>query len=231
MIQSFAGFFPEADIFQSLNSPLWYFTLILFYYLVFPLLFEKRHPLVSAGLILLASYFVLSLNLPVNWDVLRMYQRHLWSFPLGIFFAGLMLKKSFWQRFFPTPTEKFLQNLTRLKTFSRWVLIAFFCFVAGYFAINSGIGESLNKEQTVSIIAMAAIVGIFLLKRFQFRLFYWFGLFSYEIYLLHWPIVYRYDLIYKFLPAGIATIIYLALFLFLGWGLRKVDDYLVKKIV
>ena len=42
LIQNYLGFFPQADIFTDLDSPLWYFTLILFFYLIFPLLFWKR---------------------------------------------------------------------------------------------------------------------------------------------------------------------------------------------
>jgi len=39
IFHSLIGFFPRADLFVDINSPLWFFTPILFYYLVFPFFF------------------------------------------------------------------------------------------------------------------------------------------------------------------------------------------------
>jgi len=50
------------------------------------------------------------------------------------------------------------------------------------------------------------------------------GVYSYETYLLHWPLMSRYDVFYHTLPAWIATIAWLAAFIGLGWMLRKVLD-------
>lgn len=41
IIKSFLGYFPVADIYTSINSALWYFTFILFYYLLFPIVFRR----------------------------------------------------------------------------------------------------------------------------------------------------------------------------------------------
>ncbi len=230
IIQSFAGFFASADIFNDLNSPLWYFTLIFFYYLIFPLLFEKKHPFISAALMLLASYFILSFSLPVDWIVLKLYKLHLWAFPLGVAFAGLMLKPGWWSKFFPTKFEKIIGKLKKMETPVRLALIAILGALVYYFFRNSGIGESIFKEQAISIVTTAVIIGVFLLKKIEFRLLYWFGLFSFEIYLWHWPLLYRYDFLYNFLPAGIATLIYLSLFLALGHILKKIETRLPKVI-
>jgi len=43
------------------------------------------------------------------------------------------------------------------------------------------------------------------------------GTYSYEMYLLHWPLLSRYDFLYRTLPASLATFAYLALFIGLGW--------------
>jgi peptidoglycan/LPS O-acetylase OafA/YrhL len=48
ILQSFVGFFPKAHLYESLNAPLWYLTFILFYYLLFPLVFWKKIPFLSA---------------------------------------------------------------------------------------------------------------------------------------------------------------------------------------
>ena len=48
ILRSFAGVFTNADLYHTLNSPLWYFTFILFYYLLFPLVFFKRNIWITA---------------------------------------------------------------------------------------------------------------------------------------------------------------------------------------
>jgi len=229
MIQSLVGFFPAAGIYDSLNSPLWYFTLILFYYLIFPLLFGKRHPVISAVLILLASYFLLTFNLPILPDVIKLYRLHLWAFPLGVAFAGWLLRPGFWQKLFPTKLAQFFAALDRLGRFRRWALISGLIFAAGYLGLHSGVGESIGKEQLISLLTVGALIGIFMLKKMEFRLLYFFGLYSYEIYLLHWPLLLRHDFLYKFLPGSIATIIYLGVFLALGFGLKKAAEIILKK--
>ena len=93
IIQSLLGFFPSADLYKDINSPLWYFTLIFFYYLLFPLIFFKRWPILSAGAFLLVGYFLADLNLPVNASVLGFYKLHYMAFPLGMCLAILMRLK------------------------------------------------------------------------------------------------------------------------------------------
>ena len=85
IVKSTLGFFSVADISTSLNSPLWYFTFILFYYLTFPIIFRKDKPLVSAGLMMLLGFLFTKLNLPVTVDVLKLYQTHYLLFPLNGF--------------------------------------------------------------------------------------------------------------------------------------------------
>jgi len=228
--QSFFGYFPKADIFQSLDSPLWYFTLILFYYLIFPLVFFKKNPGFSAGLILLISYSVLKLNLPIAQDVLKLYQLHLWAFPLGVLFAAGFFHSSFLKKLVPTSLEKILYRLGHFKLPGRIISIIILSLVVAYTAIHSGIGGKIIVEQSISLITMFCLVLIFIIKKIEFRIFSLFGIYSYEIYLIHWPILYRYDIFYKFLPAFLATLLYLILFLLLGFGLKKIQDWFNKKI-
>jgi peptidoglycan/LPS O-acetylase OafA/YrhL len=84
--------------------------------------------------------------------------------------------------------------------------------------------KDLNKAQMVSIITMLAIIFLFLLKKTEFKLLQIFGLYSYEIYLLHWPILYRYDIFYKYLPAWLATVFYLIFFLAIAWIFKKLSE-------
>lgn len=219
--KSFLGFFPVADLFQNLNSPLWYFSLILFYYLIFPLTFFKKAVYFSPVLILVFSFILLKVHLPfdISKDVLNLYKTHFAAFPLGVLFAILINDENL------SHLKGKFKNIF-LKSNLKYVLILVFAVLFGYLSINSGVGESKNIEQTISLITMFSIVFLFVVKNFQIKLFAIFGIYSYEIYLIHWPILSRYEYIYKYLPAWIATILYLILFLGLGFLLQK----LVKKL-
>lgn len=214
--KSFIGFYPLADLFDNLNSPLWYFTLILFYYLIFPLTFYKRIPYLSPVLILLISYFLLKTELPfeINVDVLKLYKTHFAAFPLGILFAALINDENF------TQVKHHVKNIF-LTGFLKYILVIIFIYMFGYFSINSGVGESKNIEQTISLITMFSIIFLFVIKNFEIKLFSLFGFYSYEIYLVHWPILSRYDYLYKYLPAWFATCLYLILFLGIAYVLQK----------
>ena len=215
--KSFIGFFPLADLFNNLNSPLWYFTLILFYYLLFPLTFYKRIPYLSPVLILVISYILLkevTLPFEINVDVFKLYKTHFAAFPLGVLFAVLMNDPNF------SPIKHHFKNIF-LKGTLKYLLVLIFIYLFGYFSINSGVGESKNIEQTISLITMFTIIFLFVVKNFEVKLFSLFGIYSYEIYLIHWPILSRYDYLYKYLPAWVATCFYLVLFLVIAYGLQK----------
>lgn len=223
IIRSYFGFFPVADLFLNLNSPLWYFTLILFYYLLFPLTFYKKIPYLSPVLILVISYFLLKTELPIeiNHDVLNMYKTHFAAFPLGILFAVLINDENF--REIKHHFKKIF-----LRGILKYLLVLVFIYLFGYFSINSGVGESKNIEQTISLITMFIIIFLFIVKNFEVKLFSFFGIYSYEIYLIHWPILSRYDYLYKYLPAWVATAFYLVLFLGIGYLLQKLIKRLEK---
>jgi peptidoglycan/LPS O-acetylase OafA/YrhL len=84
-------------------------------------------------------------------------------------------------------------------------------------------------EQTISLITMFSIIFVFIAKNIEFKFFRIFGKYSYEIYLFHWPLLSRYDLFYKYLPASIATIIYLLEFILLAYLLQKSVGMIIKK--
>lgn len=220
MIQSALGFFPHADLYQDVNSPLWYFTLIIFYYLIFLLVFSKKYPWLSAIVIYLISYFIIQ-SQPVFLDnVLHLHKIHLIAFPLGMIFSYLFAKQ---------PVINFFQKLGERKmAIWRWLIIAVGLFTAIYTIQNSNVGVK-NMEELTSIVSVLALVAVFAVKKINLKAFYWVGIFSYEIYLLHWPIMYRYDFIYKYLPSWLATILYLFLFILLGWGLQKLSGLITKK--
>lgn len=208
LLKSMLGIFTQANLFSDINSPLWYITLILFYYLVFPVLFSRRYPYYSAlGLYLLTLTIMWWYPGWFFW-VLPLYQIHLMAFPLGLVGAALV---------------RHTKRLPDIRlTVLNYAVLATLALGIAYFAYNSGVGKNHWIAEGISILTLFLVLAFFVLKRLEVRLFSLFGAVSFEIYLLHWPILYRYDILFKYLPAGIAMLAYLALFLALGWGLQKI---------
>lgn len=219
IFQSFLGWFPRGDLWLDLNSPLWYFTLIFFYYLIFPLLFFKRLPWFSVLFVFLAGILVVRLPLPVVLDTLNLYKLHTLAFPLGMLFA-VTLNNNKVQSFFGNLSTRL--NLNKLIRQGVYFLLMVFLFtVFVYTAYYSGVGQGLRTEQTISLVTMFSLVFIFLMKKWSFWLFSLFGIYSFEIYLIHWPILSRYDILFKNLPGFLAVLLYLLIFIALGFFLQR----------
>lgn len=220
ILQTLFGFFPYADIFKSLDSPLWYFSLILFYYLIFPLFFWKKFAYLCPVFLWIVGFFVLRVNLPINPDVLNLYKLHFIAFPLGVLFANLYTADYL---------ISFRQQLKRIifANYFRYIFIILAAAAFVYFSINSGVGKGKDIEQMVSITTMFLVIFLFITKGFEFKIFNLFGKYSYIIYLIHWPILARYGLIYNFVPAYLATYLYLLIFLVLGWVITKLTRGMV----
>ncbi len=206
VIESFFGIFRHADIYQDINSPLWYLTLILFYYLTFPFVFMRERPGISALLWLLAGYYFTNANFGYFAGVNHLHAWHIAAFPLGVFFAGLVNNPSMRLK----KISEWSQNV-RLRTPSivRWILrilaIVALLLAISYWTIHPGVGGNKWVVQTISLITLVEISLVVWLKPIRFRLLEWLGVYSYEIYLLHWPLLYRYDFILSRLPAGVAV--------------------------
>ncbi len=193
IIESALGFFPRADLATSLNAPLWYFTFILAYYLLFPLMNIKKYPFITALGLGLIGYFLTQSTLPVDRDVLQLYQLHIWAFPLGVLLASI------------TQNPLRLNFKTTTGNVGRVVLVVFLSLIVGHVALNAAVGQEVWREQGLSLLLALGVIGIFMLKPFTIGLFRLFGSYSYELYLLHWPLMYRFDLYYFWLPASLAT--------------------------
>ena len=212
------GIFKHADLYNDLNSPLWYFTFILLCYLLFPLVFSKKRLWLTAIIFFIAGDLIVRMNPDYFIGVMHLYKVHIFAFPLGILAAGIVLK---------LPSASILERSSKgWRAIGYYLTILIFLAVFAYANFNSGIGESAAKEQWMSLLAVVSIVLVFILKKREYRLFSIFGLYSYEIYLWHWPILYRYDLLYGIMPAWLATVLYLIAFLGIGWAAQKASAFI-----
>jgi len=241
------GFFPTNNAFADFNSPLWFITLIIFYYLIFPFLFWTKKPKLSALVIFIAGLIVANINLPVSVGIAFFYKLHIIALPLGILFASFMRRPYFfendsdngfvgWLDSINNPavkralglfriksaTEKFLQHVKSRPLVWRIVAVTILAVVVGYLSIHSGVGDGAVIEQLISIITVIAIVLLFITKKIQFRLLTLVGIFSYEIYLIHWPVFYRYGFLYNALPPWLGTLAYIAIIFVISWLINLV---------
>ncbi|MES2135027.1 MAG: acyltransferase [Patescibacteria group bacterium] len=218
--QSLAGFFPSANLFTDINSPLWYFTFILFFYLTFPILFFKKKPLLSALLIYVAVQIVIFLHLPFLKNVEFLYTLHAIAFPFGVAVGALYNN-------YPKQRERIEQKINKMNIRGRGLSILCLAGIFSYFAYFSGVGTP--SQQYISLLLMSLLFALFTLKRFRIGMLYVFGLYSYELYLIHWPLMSRYDILYSHLPAWLATALYLPILLGLAWILHKAVERLFRK--
>lgn len=218
IINSYLGYFPIADLDKSINSPLWYFSYIFFYYLIFPFLYRKNLPYFSAFTIFLFGYYFINqrfLAEHINVDVIKLYNLHYGAFPLGVAFAN----------FYKTEYSKFFKNTVVYKLIY-YFLIAGLLLMFGYYAIHSGVGDDPLKEQYISLFSVLILVSISILKTIQSKFLILLGTFSYEIYLIHWPIMSRHEFIYKYMDPYLATFLYLVFFILAGISMK----YFTKKL-
>ncbi len=223
--QTLLGFFSRADLFMDINSPLWYFTFIIFYYLLFPLVFYRKQPWLSGIFLLIVSYLVVLWNPAFINQVMHLYKLHIIAFPFGVFIASLVFK-------YKDNLKEILEKTEYLKLFKKiiyWCFVGLLIWIISYTAYHSNVGSNYWLEQATSILTCGAIIILFLISKFENRLLYLFGIYSYEIYLIHWPTMSRFDIFYQYLPAWLATLAYLGLFIAISWFIQKQRTIFEKK--
>jgi peptidoglycan/LPS O-acetylase OafA/YrhL len=233
IIRSFLGYFPHANLYEDINSPLWYFSLILFFYLIFPLFFYRKRPWVSAIFVYLTGLAIIQWQPSFLNNIIHMYRVHLLAFPVGMLIANLFAKPEIFTTGKIGVLVEKIRKIKRMEIIKK--IVYYFSFIALlyvfiYATINSNVGAGPRMEELTSIFTMLVLTILFLMKRWNIKLLYIVGICSFEIYLLHWPIMYHYDIFFKFLPAWLAMTAYLFLFVGLGWVLQKVSGAISKKV-
>lgn len=215
ILKSFLGIFQTADIFKDFNSPLWYFTFILLYYLIFPWVFSKKHPWIGSVLLFILVSFIPQYLQYLFPNVEYFYNLHLLAFPLGVFLNTFIHSPIF------SLVKKHMIVFVKIKHFKTIILTLLISIIifGSYYAGNL---NTFSKVTLSSVISISIILTGLIMKN-RIKPLEIFGKYSFEIYLIHWPILYRYDFLYINLPAWLATILYLPLFLFAAFILNEIS--------
>ena len=235
VLQSFLGIYPSAIPTDDVNSPFWYVSWILLFYALFPLLFMARRPWLTAMLLAMIANLVAIVN-PLHWQASWLHQLHTNAFSIGMLFAWVLQVRDDSSGRVAAVLRR-LRAGERLPPTARYVLLAALAAGAAYLAAYNeewhwprlaeflrvaGFSEHFFIGQATSLLATAAAVLFFTLKRLECRLLRVFGVYSYETYLMHWPLMARYDLFFRYLPAWLAVIVWLAAFLAIGGLLQRI---------
>lgn len=227
ILQSLLGWFPTARGYGDVNSPFWYITWMIMFYALYPIFFSVKRPWLTALILAVIATLIGVYNpfdLQDNW----LHRLHTLAFPMGIVCAWLLRKEK-------DKENKLLIFLTKFrnesKGIARYSIIVLMLVAVVYFSLRSNAGHwptltALLKQgyfvdQIMCIIIMLAFIVIFALKRLDNKFLAIFGLYSYEVYLIHWPLMSRYDVFFNILPAWGAVIAWLIAFIVVSWLLQK----------
>ena len=226
IIKSMLGFFPTADGFGDVNSPFWYITWMIMFYLLYPLVFFKDKPWLSAIILAVIATIIGTFNifdLGSNW----LHRLHTVAFSMGIILAWLLQVKEGEKNRFIEYIKDFRDNSKDMK----YIVIAIMFVIVFYVsqrtgagswpALTSILGQGFFVEQLMSIVIMLAFTIIFILKKIDSKFLTMYGVYSYEVYLIHWPLMAKYDIFFVYLPAWAAVIAWLVAFILVSMLLQR----------
>ena len=227
MIQSLLGWFPTAEGFADVNSPFWYITWMMMFYVLFPLVFSTKRPWLSAIILAVIATLIGVYN-PLDMGDNWLHRLHTVAFSLGIVFAWLL---------FETKDKEnklvvYLKEFRNKAKFTPYIVIALMLGVVVYMSLHTTanhwptltaiLGKGYFVDQFTSIVIMFAFIVIFSLKKFDNKFLSIYGLYSFEVYLIHWPLIGRYDIFFDIFPAWAAVIAWLITFIVVSWLLQKI---------
>ncbi len=226
IIKSMLGFFPTADGFGDVNSPFWYITWMIMFYLLYPLVFFKDKPWLSAIILAVIATIIGTFNifdLGSNW----LHRLHTVAFSMGIILAWLLQVKEGTDNKFVSYVKNFRDNSKDMK----YIVMAIMFSIFAYVSLNTGAGswpkltsfftQGFFVEQIMSIVIMLALIVIFVLKKVDSKFLTMYGVYSYEVYLIHWPLMAKYDIFFVYLPAWAAVIAWLVVFILVSMLLQR----------
>ncbi|MCL5073548.1 MAG: acyltransferase [Actinobacteria bacterium] len=236
---AYLGYYPAANLRWNINSPLWFITPIIFYYLIFPLIFNKKFLTLTGLLMMVVSYFLLFNESVITFlvsndifksDVLKLYRTHYIAFPAGMILADLAFNKPAVAKIWSS-TSAFLERQQIIKQILALTTLIAAAFVSWHTAVYSGVFKGDIVEQNYSLATCTALIYLFVFNKVRFGVFSIIGIYSYEMYLIHWPLLSRYEIFYRFLPPALATLAYIVYFLLLGFLLNKITNFISSKVL
>lgn len=251
ILPAFLGYYPKADLFTSINSPLWFLTPLLFYYLAFPFIFKAKRPRLSV-LAVFAASLAAFLPWPVSEQILGYYRLHWLTFPIGVLFAALIISPqatcfvclrkgkcrayrwvlSAWVKgddACSKPLALAIRKLQALPLFWRLAVLILSAGLAWQTAYHSQVGRGWQLEQACALLTMLCVILFFIFKKNKFGFLELAGVYSFEIYLWHWPLIGRYGFLYQYLPPWLATALYLPLLLLIAYSFNRLAKFLAGK--
>jgi peptidoglycan/LPS O-acetylase OafA/YrhL len=227
MIQSLLGWFPTAEGFNDVNSPFWYITWMMMFYILFPLVFSTKRPWLSAIILSVIATLIGVYN-PLEMGDNWLHRLHTVAFSLGIIFAWLLFETKDKEN----KLVKALKHFRNESKFMPYVVIALMLGVVVYMSLHTTanhwptltaiLGKGYFVDQLTSLVIMFAFIVIFSLKKFDNRFLSIYGLYSFEVYLIHWPLIGRYDIFFDILPAWAAVVAWMVSFILISWLLQKI---------
>lgn len=227
MLQSLIGWFPTARGFDDVNSPFWYITWMMMFYILFPIVFSVKKPWLSALILAVIATLIgvyNPLELGDNW----LHRLHTVAFSLGMVFAWILFETKDKENNFVTAFKKFRDE----STFMSYVVILLMLVLVVYMSLHttanhwplltSILGQGYFVDQLTSIVIMFAFIVIFILKKFDNKFLAIYGIYSFEVYLIHWPLISRYDIYFDILPAWAAVTAWIITFIVVSWLLQKI---------
>ena len=229
MIQSFLGWFPTAIGFGDVNSPFWYITWMIMFYALYPIVFSTKRPWLSA-LILAVIATLLGVYNPLDMGDNWLHRLHTLAFPLGIVAAWLLMETKDKENKLVTTLKNFRNNAS--NSMIHYVIIVVMLAIVVYMSLHTTanhwpkltalLGKGYFVDQFTSLVIMFAFIVIFSLKKFDNKFLSIYGLYSFEVYLIHWPLIGRYDVFFDIFPAGVAVIAWIITFILVSWLLQKI---------
>ena len=228
MIQSFLGWFPTAIGFGDVNSPFWYITWMIMFYALYPIVFSTKRPWLSA-LILAVIATLLGVYNPLDMGDNWLHRLHTLAFPLGIVAAWLLMETKDKENKLVTTLKNFRNNAS--NSMIHYVIIVVMLAIVVYMSLHTTanhwpkltalLGKGYFVDQFTSLVIMFAFIVIFSLKKFDNKFLSIYGLYSFEVYLIHWPLIGRYDIFFSYMPAWAAVIAWLVAFILISIVLQK----------
>ena len=132
MLRSLFGWFPTAVGFGDVNSPFWYISWMMMFYILYPLVFSIKKPWLSAIALIVISTLIGTFNpldLGDNW----LHRLHTVAFSLGMIAAWLLMETK-------DKENKLVKTLKKFRNHAngpRLLIIAVMLVLAGYMSLHT----------------------------------------------------------------------------------------------